>query len=167
MKKSLPVFAATAIAFVIGGCVPPTHIPPRPYDKETERQFDLPYQVSWDAVLDLVTNAGYKLDQVSKDSGYLSIARRLALGSTEADCGKFDNSHGYVTVRRDDTTANVAIRFKELPNERSQVRVVVTASRFISGTDVWYGSYHEYNLRCESTGELERGILDYVQNYQP
>ena len=162
MKKLSTLFFVSLIAFALGGCAT-SYTPPSQYNNEFSRQYDHSYQVSWDAVLDLITEAGYKLDQVSKDSGYISIAHKLIAGDTELDCGKFDGG-GLIAIARDISLANVAVRFKKLPNNESEVSVVVNGERIIRGSSTWDGSYFEREFPCESTGEFERTVLDYVSN---
>ncbi len=164
MKKS-STLTMIAIAIAISGCAAPSFIPPSEHDKETSRQYDHSYQVSWDAVLDLVTVSGFRLEQVSKDSGYISIAHNLHLDSSEADCGVFE-AGGTLQVYTMDAVAHVAIRFKELSDDRSEVNVVVTGEKTITGKNAWSGAFYKRIFPCESTGELERQVLDYVSNYK-
>ena len=165
MKTLFNTRAARLIAAIVlvAGCST-NFIPPQQHSKEIRQQYDIFYQKAWDAVLDFVTAPGYKLDQVSKDSGYISIAHKIRTGSNEMDCGKFD-SGGAVTVAVDNSLADIAVRLKMLANNRSEVTVIVTGERIIRGSSTWDGSYFERTFQCESTGIIERAILSAVEKY--
>lgn len=165
MKKLSVMFAVTLVAVVLGGCAGVSYTPPQSYAGEIQRQYNHPYQKSWDAVLDMITAPGYKLDQVSKNSGYVSVAHRLRTDSSEVDCGEFDGG-SFIQVAEDVSTATIAARFKKLSGNRSEITVIVTGEREIRGVNVWDGSYFRRTYSCETTGELERRVLDYVMNYK-
>ena len=153
-----------AVIVMVAGCST-NFIPPQQQSKEIRQQYDISYQKAWDAVLDFITAPGYKLDQVSKDSGYISVAHKISTDSNEMDCGIFETG-GAVNVGVDNSLADIAVRFKTLADNRSEVTVIVTGQRIIRGSDTWDGSYFERVFPCESTGIIERAILNTVEKHK-
>lgn len=143
----------TCILVLVWGCA--SYQPAVPTNFEREASIDRPFDEVWNKAVDFFANNDIPLKTVQKDSGLIATEYGVALGVTSLDCGKAPLG-SFLT----DPTANVNVLVREANG--AQVRVNVFGSATLAVQNMNGSMSPIRKVRCESTGEIEAALIQYL-----
>lgn len=158
MKKLLILIG---ISLFITGCSTINVIPPEQSFISNDRTYNHSYDEVWKSAVDWFAESHLTIDKIEKESGLITAKYSLATTKTDLNCGDIQIV-GLInpkTIR----TARLNVSIKEIDSASSQVRVNFNGQAVITGHDSWDKRYIEENIDCESTGEMEQSIFDYIE----
>jgi hypothetical protein len=145
------------VMLLIGaGCA--SYQPPLPLDVRRSAIFESSFEDVWTRTVDYFANNNLPLRNVEKDSGLIATDYGLPVGYTELNCGKPPIGLVFAAPQ-----VNVNVLIRAVGEKRTEVRVNVFGNGSI-GTLKLNGTVDKaMDIRCESTGEIEAGVLSYLE----
>lgn len=150
--------------FLISACAQMEKTPPQAYSFERSQVMKMSFNDAWIKAVDWFAQSNIILDKIEKDSGLLTARYRLLISDRYLDCGEIRVTGTNLRSENLDRIGSLNITVRERGNE-----TLVTVNFF---GEFEYIAIEEFNQRvpitasgrCESTGELERSILDYINS---
>ncbi len=149
------------VAFFFFSCE--SYKPPKIYNFDHSRVIQKDFDVTWSKLIQWFGNNNTPIKTIEKASGIISTEYRLKTDavSNAMDCG----TSGFgATIKQNGYTGNFNIVVEKLSENSTKV----TINTFFNGLrdDLQYidGKYVniETKIDCNSTGYLEKEILDYI-----
>lgn len=161
MKVYLKVFLLYLFLF---GCK--NYVPPKEYEVEKERIINKSYEAVWQDIISFMGSANIPIKNIDKNSGFIATEFDLGASFREVmDCGEPGSAPGYKQVFE-----NPIGNFNIVVQKISENSTKVTVNVFYKSDLVLY-EYNQYSgyypikrqrIECNSTGTLERRLLNYL-----
>lgn len=172
MKKILLIPTVFLVSFIIQSCSSPRNVvtaAPVVRVIEKERIINKSFDAIWQSTIELLATYNMPIKNLDKNSGFISTEYKIitgnvsqymySVGASSTFSGKVElTNHGgnlnvlVKKVNEDSTKVTVNAFYSCLANKYKYANLLSTVYVLESST----------RIDCESTGNLEKGILDYV-----
>ena len=159
-----PIGLAVVLPVIFSGCASIVYVPPEPYDVTRTIDLNEPYDMAWSKTISWFADNNIKIGLIDKQSGLIQSVSDLKSMPGVLDCGYFKYSYGGVVYVSKIESVDVNVTVRKVDENTSRLRANVFGyfqANVLGQRDV--SSFD--SGRCESTGTLEEGILEYIINY--
>ncbi len=161
MTRFFPT-AMLIVSLLLGACAPASINPPAEPTHETSRTFDASYGEVWDAAVDWFSESNIPIGQIERASGLIASEHELGTDDALIDSGQIDP--GDSRLLGSDRTANLNVRVRET-DDRVLVQIDVFGRGQFTFRDPMTNATNTIGApRCESTGEVETWIFEYIED---
>ncbi|MCX7880657.1 MAG: hypothetical protein N2517_08345 [Ignavibacteria bacterium] len=157
---------AFVFILVVGGCS--SYKPPSKYNYKDWADYWQDYDYVWSKIIQFFGQTGIQIKNMDKSSGFIATEMASFSGGlgTYLDCGEpgsalfyleqFERPYGYFNIIVTKQSENIT---------RVQVKTFYKVYYVIYRyTDYGYTKMREYLLDCNSTGYLEKVLLNFIEN---
>ncbi len=151
------LFALIAASVTVAGCFEPPAVQPPPAS-QSRAVIGVPYDLTWNAIHDVVRNNNFKIQADDPDHGILE-AEAASFSLKEADCGQIQSIVGRYN-QEPDPDATAVYRFTVKPSGPNASVVAVSAT-FSAPVHVPF--HRPQDFQCVSRGKAEARLLKAVE----
>ncbi len=154
-----PIAIALAVVLTLGlsGCFYPPRTPP-PSAEQDRVRLDLPYDLAWDAVNEVIKQNNYNVRAQDPTHGIIE-AQGTSFTLQDADCGEFRSLGGRFAV--DPTAASAAEYNFRLKADGPEASIVEVESTYVAPLTVPF--HPPSSTECVSRGVDEARLLGQVR----
>lgn len=139
--------------------------PPKKYDFEKERIYNVDYDTMWQRVVNMTSDMNMPIKNIDKNSGLIASDYNLSTStmSNIMDCGT--PAESLDIYKFEDPRANLNIVVSKVSGNKTKVKVNLFCKTFYSRYSYVNGQYYKAGsqmIDCNSTGKLETEILNYL-----
>ena len=155
MKKLISIL----VFITLFGCT--QYIPPKEYYILKEFTFDKSYEATWNKIIEYFANRGIPIKNMDKSSGFISTEYSLNLDYGCMECGSQSGNilDNYST---DDRRGYFNILIKNIADNKTKVNINCFFRATMNIRDMYGKLIRSQNADCNSTGELEKEIFDFI-----
>lgn len=150
------------IVLALPACAPATISPPAEPTHPRSHTFDASYEEVWDRAVDWFSESNIPIRQIERASGLIASEHQLGADEDLIDCGDIDP--GDNILQRSERTANMNVRVREA-DDGVLVQIDVFGRGSFTFHDPMINATNTLEApRCVSTGEVERWLVDYIED---
>ena len=159
IQSILTLLLASAL---LSACAQLEKSPPSVYSFERSQVFEMNFNDTWTRAVDWFAQSNIVLDKIERDSGLLTARHRLLTTDRYLDCGEISVTGTSLRGETLDRLGSLNVTVRDRGNQ------TLVNVNFFGEFD--YRAIDDWNPRvpivasgrCESTGELEQSILEYI-----
>lgn len=123
------------------------------------------YEKTWSRSVDWFADHDVTIEKIEKSSGLLTAKYRLKADEKLLDCGDIQVS-GTMGEERINRSGSLNVTVREKSPHSTIVNVNFFGEFELFAIDAWDARQVTAHGDCVSTGELERNILNFIENGQ-
>ncbi|MBU4612480.1 hypothetical protein IMZ29_18595 [Achromobacter sp. GG226] len=152
---------ALAMSALVTGCANVSVAPPeaRPIEKAVVHQVG--YDDAWNRAVDWFASKSIPINKLAKDSGLITAEEPILVSGDVLDCGSIKES-GTISTGTVNRAATLNLTLRPVSDTATRVTVNFAGFGEFQGRDSWDARQVLVELKCTSTGSVERNIHQFI-----